>query len=950
MSIEPLVLSLLEEVDSGKSPEEACAAHPEMLGEIRARLSRLARIDNRLQMLFPGAGAIQVEADARHPPNSTPEIPGHVVESVLGRGGMGVVYKARHLRLNRLVAVKMMLHGGHSGPSELARFHREAEALAAVGHPNIVQIHEVGDLDGLPYFTMEYVAGDTLAQRLNGVPLACDQVAPLLATIAEAVHAAHRVGIVHRDLKPANLLMATDGSPKVTDFGLAWRHQAGVGLTWTGARMGTPSYMAPEQAAGLTSAIGNHTDVYSLGSILYEMITGRPPFRAETAIETERQVVANDPVPPSRLNSRVPRDLETICLKCLSKEPQKRYATAAALAEDLKRFQRGDAIAARPEGWIARLARRIRRRPLAFGAVALAVVLTFTVVGGAAWLTSERSAAARAAEADLQEMAESLRKSDWPQANADLERAKGRVGVGGSADLRLRIDQGGRDLDLAARLDAMRLARVDKTGSSLPFVRADEQEDEAYERQFFEAGFGRVRDDVEGVAKCIRRSHIRAALVAALDDWAVCTRGADRRGWILKVARMADPDPTGWGVRIRDPEAWGSRAALINLTESVPVGDRAVSSLVAIAHYLEASGGDPIPFLTRVQQAHPSDLWANYTLANKLRERHEYGDSIRYYQAALTMRPRTASICNNLALSLMFSGRFDEATQYLERALAIEPAYNTAFGNLGILWFNQGQYEKSLERLQQAVKRRPEFGEVHHALGLGLERKGMNDEALSHYRRAVELAPKLLSAQRDLRRILILSGRTEEALSCWAELLESDPDEHEVWFGHAELCLFLGREDEYLLARKALLAKFGETADPNIAERTARACLVGPAAGDELRKAVALAERAAGVERSEFEGSFPYFEFVRGLAEYRQGRFDRAIETMGGDAAGVIGPAPRLVLAMAMRRAGRAKEAREALDEAVKSHDWRAGLPHDHENWIVHVLRREAEALIIPKP
>ena len=282
------------------------------------------------------------------PPSSTPAIPGHVVESVLGRGGMGVVYLARHLRLNRLVAIKMMLNGGYAGPPELARFFREAEATAAIGHPNIVKVHEVGEVDGLPYFTMEYVEGDTLAQRLAGVPMPAAEAASLLAILADAVHAAHHVGIVHRDLKPVNILMSLDGTPKVTDFGLAWRFDSGAGLTGTGARIGTPSYMSPEQAAGRRGALGPPTDIYALGAILYEMLTGRPPFRAETAAETERQVISDGPIPPTRLNSRVPRDLETICLKCLHKDPQRRYATATALATDLRRFTRGEPITARP--------------------------------------------------------------------------------------------------------------------------------------------------------------------------------------------------------------------------------------------------------------------------------------------------------------------------------------------------------------------------------------------------------------------------------------------------------------------------------------------------------------------------------------------------------------------------------------------------------------------------
>ena len=272
------------------------------------------------------------------------------MQAVLGRGGMGVVYKARDRRLNRPVALKMLLAGAYARPDELERFLREAEAEAALRHANIVQVYDVGDLDGRPYFTMEFVEGGSLAQKLAGTPLPAGQAAALLATLAEAVQAAHDGGIVHRDLKPANVLLTADGTPKISDFGLARRLDDGAGLTQSGATLGTPSYMAPEQARGETQRSVPAADVYALGAILYEMLTGRPPFRAETAAETIRQVVEEEPVPPSRLNAKVPRDLETICLKCLHKEPHRRYASAAALAEDLHRFQRGEPIAARPAG------------------------------------------------------------------------------------------------------------------------------------------------------------------------------------------------------------------------------------------------------------------------------------------------------------------------------------------------------------------------------------------------------------------------------------------------------------------------------------------------------------------------------------------------------------------------------------------------------------------------
>src|SRR5262249_11524945 len=274
-------------------------------------------IDAQVRTLLPGLGA-PAEADAlapAPPPAGLPQVPGYEVEAVLGRGGMGVVYKARPLRLNPTVPLKMRLAGEYAGPRERGRFQREAAAVAGLRHGNIVQIYDVGDHEGRPYFTMEFVEGGSLAQRLAGMPQPAPQAAALAATLAEAVQVAHQGGLVHRDLKPANVLLTADGTPKITDFGLARRLGGEAGPTQSGVPLGTPSYMAPEQAGGRTRAIGPAVDVYALGAILYELLTGRPPFRAETAAETVLQVIQQEPASPSRLNARVPRDLETICLK-----------------------------------------------------------------------------------------------------------------------------------------------------------------------------------------------------------------------------------------------------------------------------------------------------------------------------------------------------------------------------------------------------------------------------------------------------------------------------------------------------------------------------------------------------------------------------------------------------------------------------------------------------------
>jgi serine/threonine protein kinase/WD40 repeat protein len=339
-------------------------------------------------------------------PQHLPTIAGYELLEEIGRGGMGVVYKARQISLNRIVALKMLLAGGLFSTEQFVRFRTEAEALAKLHHTNIVTIFEIAESEGRPYFTMEYIAGPSLAEIINGHPQDVTEAARLLEIVARAVHAVHQCGIIHRDLKPANILLQkseipspkseirdpkseiaysdfgfriSDLVPKITDFGLAKDQSEGQKLTKTGAAMGTPSYMAPEQARG-SARIGTATDIYALGSILYEMLTGRPPFDAGGPAETIAQLLNDEPLPPSRLRPKLPRDVVTICLKCLEKTPRKRYGSALELAEDLRRFLAGEPIHARPVGFAERTYRWCRRRPLVAGLLALSTVLALTCI------------------------------------------------------------------------------------------------------------------------------------------------------------------------------------------------------------------------------------------------------------------------------------------------------------------------------------------------------------------------------------------------------------------------------------------------------------------------------------------------------------------------------------------------------------------------------------------
>ncbi len=750
---------LLEELFDGQATlEEVCGACPELLPAVRERWQRICRARAEIEALFPRepGPAATVPAPPSEKGQPLPAIPGYAVEAVLGRGGMGVVYRARHLRLNRPVALKMLLAGDYAGPADRARFLREAEAVAGLRHANIVQVYDVGDQDGRPYFTMEIVEGGSLAEKLAGGPQPAREAAALAAVLAEAVGAAHQGGILHRDLKPANVLLTADGTPKVSDFGLARRLESGERLTQSGAIVGTPSYMAPEQARGRTQALGPAVDVYALGAILYELLTGRPPFRGETAADTVMQVLSQEPVPPARLNPRVPRDLETICLKCLHKEPPRRYASAAALAEDLRRFLQDKAIAARPEGRLERVARGARRRPSLVVGLAAGVLLATALAGGGLWVSTERAANEQAQE----------QMARLDQAHRDQE-----------AVLQ-RLDQARRERRLAERLDAILLNRAAVVGGRFDVRHNRERADREYAAAFQEAGFGQVGDDPAAVAARVASSTVRDELVAALDDWAVCAGTAGDEGrqrWLLLVLGRADPNPTQVRRRLRDPAPWKDRAAMTALAEAALAEKPSAPLLMAFAERLRQAGADAVPFLQRVQREYPGDFWANFALGNVLLVKNP-GESMRYLQAALALRPRTAIVHDSLGIALLGDERPDEAIEHFRQALRIDPEFAHAHNSLGCALKAGRRLDEAVAHFRRAVRSDPTLAEVHSNLGSALLAQERPDEALEHLRQALRIDPRLPEAHTGLCSVLKARGGLEAVIAHYQQVLHDDPE------------------------------------------------------------------------------------------------------------------------------------------------------------------------------
>jgi tetratricopeptide (TPR) repeat protein len=399
--------------------------------EIDAVLMQESQADSRsaqppaIQRVVPPTRATGPDTEPVEPA-PVAVVPGYRIEDVLGRGAMGIVYRAYHLELKRLVALKMILAGAHATTGEVMRFQKEAEAVARLQHPGVVQIHEIGQHEGLPYLSLELVEGGVLSQRLRDGPWKPRESASLVEKLARAMAYCHNRGVLHRDLKPGNVLLTAEGEPKIADFGLAKKLDAQTAHTLSGAILGTPNYMAPEQAEGKKD-IGPAADVYALGAILYELLTGRAPFLGATSLDTLLQVRTREPVSVRRLQPSAPRDLETVCHKCLQKDPSRRYGTAERLADDLHRFLAGEPIQARPTGRTERLVRWARRSPWVAGLGAAVLLLAVSLAVGF-FIAFVNISAARSEEARARERAQQFALNEQSAREAaDREAARART-------------------------------------------------------------------------------------------------------------------------------------------------------------------------------------------------------------------------------------------------------------------------------------------------------------------------------------------------------------------------------------------------------------------------------------------------------------------------------------------------------------------------------------------
>jgi serine/threonine-protein kinase len=689
--------------------------------------------------------------------------------------------------------------------------------------------------------------------------LALRELLGRFVAVCNTVAYAHSRGVLHRDLKPGNVLLGDYGETLVVDWGLARplapaesersaREQApppGAGEAEGGTRvgqvLGTPEYMSPEQAAGRWDALGPAADIYCLGATLYALLTGQPPFRGRGPEEALARAGRGEFAPPRQVKKEVPPALEAICLKAMALEPGRRYRTARELAGDVEHWLADDPVAAYREPWAARAGRWMRRHRPAVAGLAAALLASVLLGGLGTWYLAGQTVRQRQGiEAALEEVGRLQQQARWAEARVTLDQAAKRLEGGGPESLRGRLEQARRELALVADLDAIRLGRATWVEGHFDYAGADEE----YAQAFQAAGLGAVGSDAATAAAWVSGTAVREALVAALDDWAVCTADKRRRGWLLEVARRADRDP--WRDRARDPAAWEDGAALARLTGDDQAARQSPQLLVALSVRLRQSGGDAEGLLRRAQARHPADFWVNFKLGWALYERHKPAEAVGFYRAALTLRPATPAVYNNLGLALHAQGQLGEAAAAFRQAIALDRKFAYPHNGLGNVLQDQGKLPEAAAEFRQAIALAPEEVGAHNNLGTLLYAQGQGEEAAAEFRRARALDPKDARPHHNLGALLSRQGKEKEAAAEYRQAIALDPRYAQPHYG---VGLILHAQGQ----REAAAGEFRRAIalDPNFAEpHSALGVFLyeqgkGEEAAAECRRAIVLNPRDA---------------------------------------------------------------------------------------------------------
>jgi tetratricopeptide (TPR) repeat protein len=728
-----------------------------------------------------------------------PDIPGHEVLGQLGKGGMGVVYKARHLRLNRVVALKRVLHADDAA---VKLFHAEAEAVARLQHPHIIQIYEIGDHDGQPFFSLEYCPGGSLDRRLAGKPLAEREAAALVRTLAGAVAAAHEKGIVHRDLKPANVLIAEDGAPKVTDFGLAKRLDV-PGQTQAGAILGTPQYMAPEQAAGQVERVGPAADVWALGAILYECLTGRPPFLAATTFDVLMQVCEQEPVGPRSLQPGLSRDPETICLKCLRKDMTARYVGAADLADDLGRFLRREPIHARPVPAWERAGKWARRHPARAGFLAAGCLAVLGALSAGLFYVRYKDQELRAAEKKLHAKSEverllgqseqaakqgmdALKRKRYPEALDSLDEADRLLGnalatldadpdadEGKRAQITARRqalkpdrDEGHRQVEKAARAERLRQDRHEVHLHEISPTGREQADNREHVRALAPAALARFLnvpfsgDPLEALEqrqdRLVRTEKKQAEdCYAVLLAWAEAEAGRTPPAGARRALRLLDvaaavagahevPTPRAYFVRQaryhtlagNDSEAAAAAALAVAQSPCTPLDH----FLAALDLHRQRKHAEAEAECARVLQKQADHFWAQYLQALCCLHLKQWALAKSGFTACLLKQPDALWPLALRAVALAEMGKVEEAQTDFADALkrASEPHERyMILADRAVLWAKQRLWQEATADLAAATALQPHRHEAHVTLAEVHRQRGDLKGAVAALDRAI---------------------------------------------------------------------------------------------------------------------------------------------------------------------------------------------------------------------